>query len=169
MANNYIEKLESRLDLNNTFQRVFPQPIDRSSIFGSFTDAQKYAKGDGTDDRKLGGSSYIGQIITVYAKDIVTTYCITPNRQLKEIGGECVKFVTNAPVLAQIVSNPLNAGFFMYSTVDKKIAELVNIEELKEYSGPGLYILYKGSETLEVKCIISMDDKENIIFDGGEF
>ena len=43
MANNYIEKLESRLDLNNTFQRVFPQPIDRSSIFGSLTAAQKFA------------------------------------------------------------------------------------------------------------------------------
>jgi hypothetical protein len=169
MANNYIENLESRIDLNNTFQRVFPQPIDRSSIFGSFTDAQKYAKGDGTDDRKLGGSSYIGQIITVYERDAVNTYCITPNRQLKKIGGECVKFANSAAVLTQIVINPFNAGFFIYSTVDKATAEMVNMEELKEYSGPGLYILYEGSDTLGVKCIISMDDKENIIFDVGEF
>lgn len=169
MANNYIENLESRIDLNNTFQRVFPQPIDRSSIFGSFTDAQKYAKGDGTDERKLGGASYVGQIITVYERDTVTTYCITPNRKLKEIGGKCVKFVNSAATLSQIIINPLNAGFFMYSTVDKKTAEMANMEELKEYSGPGLYILYEESETLGVKCIISMDDKENIIFDGGEF
>jgi hypothetical protein len=72
-------------------------------------------------------------------------------------------------MLVQIVLNPFNAGFFIYSTVDKETAEMANMKELKEYSGPGLYILYEGSDTLGVKCIISMDDKENIIFDGGEF
>ena len=40
-------------------------PLDRSSIFYSYYDAIKYAKGDGEDTRQLGSTAYAGQIITI--------------------------------------------------------------------------------------------------------
>ena len=66
------------------FQRTEPFPLDRSSLFGSLKDAQKYASGGG-DDRNLGATSYIGQIITVYENDEVNVYKINSNRDLEEL------------------------------------------------------------------------------------
>lgn len=65
----YNETFKSKLDWAMPFQRTGKFPIDRSSIFSSYADALKYAKQDGTDSRALGGTSYIGQIITVYGND----------------------------------------------------------------------------------------------------
>ena len=65
----YQEVFTSKLDWAMPFQRTGKFPIDRSSIFSSYDDALKYAKQDESDSRKLGGTSYIGQIITVYGND----------------------------------------------------------------------------------------------------
>ena len=46
-------------------QRTDAFPLDRSSLFSSLEDAKLYAKGSG-DERGLGGSSYVGQSISVY-------------------------------------------------------------------------------------------------------
>lgn len=62
----YSETFTSKLDWAMPFQRTGTFPLDRSSIFSSYSDALNYAKQDGTDSRKLGGTSYIGQIIAVY-------------------------------------------------------------------------------------------------------
>ena len=56
----------SKLDWAFPFQRTGAFPIDRSAVFSSSADAQKYALGDGSDERELGGTSYVGQIISVY-------------------------------------------------------------------------------------------------------
>ena len=61
----------SKLDWAFPFQRTGAFPIDRSAIFSSLTDAQNYALGvnegeEAKDERKLGGTSYVGQIISVY-------------------------------------------------------------------------------------------------------
>ena len=54
-----------RNDITRSFQRVFNFPLDRSTIFDTYQDAEAYAKGDGSDSRKLGKTVYLGQIISV--------------------------------------------------------------------------------------------------------
>lgn len=80
----YTEEFKSKLDWAMPFQRTGKFPLDRSSIFSSYEDALKYAKQDGSDSRQLGGTSYVGQIVTVYgagngadAGDVVEAYLIT--------------------------------------------------------------------------------------------
>lgn len=82
----------SKLDWAFPFQRTGAFPIDRSAVFSSLADAQKYALGDGSDERELGGTSYVGQIISVYeageGEDAVATtnaYIITPARGLMKL------------------------------------------------------------------------------------
>lgn len=58
------------------FQRTGAFPLDRTDIFDSLEDAQKYTKGDGSDKRNLGLTSYVGQIIVVYENDTVDAYII---------------------------------------------------------------------------------------------
>ena len=150
MANNYNEDLTSRLDLNNTFQRVFPQPIDRSSIFGSFTDAQKYAQGDGTDERKLGGSSYIGQIITVYENDAVDVYKINAARELEPVGeGKGIVMATNATETNQIASNSKSIGNLIFNVNNKTMYMVTAVNNLVE--------------------VFKFNDKNETIYDGGTY
>ena len=65
MAYTDIELFKSKLDWAMPFQRTGKFPLDRTSIFDSYEDALKYAKGDGSDERALGGTSYVGQLIIV--------------------------------------------------------------------------------------------------------
>ena len=65
----YSEVVKGKLDWAMPFQRTDKFPLDRSAMFSSYADALKYAKQDGTDSRQLGGTSYIGQIISVYGND----------------------------------------------------------------------------------------------------
>ena len=76
----------SKLDWAMSFQRTGTFPLDRSSMFASLVDAQNYAKGDGSDSRALGGTSYVGQVISVYENDVVTVYKINADRSLGEVG-----------------------------------------------------------------------------------
>ena len=76
----------SKLDWAMSFQRTGTFPLDRSSMFASLVDAQNYAKGDGSDSRDLGGTSYVGQVISVYENDVVTVYKINADRSLGEVG-----------------------------------------------------------------------------------
>lgn len=81
-----------------SFKRTNPLPLDKSSLFKSYEDAVKYANGEG-DERGLGKTAYVGQIIAVYNNteviaqhnDEATTYedlkiyVIGLNRQLKSL------------------------------------------------------------------------------------
>ena len=62
----------NKVDWASPFQRTGRFPLDRSSMFSSFDDALAYAKQDNSDSRKIGGSAYIGQIISVYGNDAGT-------------------------------------------------------------------------------------------------
>lgn len=64
------------LDWAKSLKRTTTKPLDVSSIFDSLTDAEDYIKGDGSDKRGLGKTSYIGQIITVYENNEVKSYQI---------------------------------------------------------------------------------------------
>lgn len=93
----YVEVFKSRISQPSTMQRTRPAPLDRSSMFSSYADAIEYAKGPyiaegesrerAHDSRQLAGTSYIGQIISVYENDVVTVYKIDFDRTLKLIGG----------------------------------------------------------------------------------
>lgn len=76
----------SKLDWAMPFQRTGAFPLDRSSVFSSYADAVKYAAGAGDDERGLGGTSYVGQTVSVYNNDSVTLYIIEADRSLKEVG-----------------------------------------------------------------------------------
>lgn len=78
----------SKLDWAFAFQRTGAFPLDRSSLFSSYVDAEAYARGDKTDERGLGGSSYVGQPVSVYDADsnTVSLYIIEADRSLKEVG-----------------------------------------------------------------------------------
>lgn len=52
-------------DITRSFRRVFNVPLDYSTIFDTYQDAEDYAKGDGSDSKKLGKTAYLGQIISV--------------------------------------------------------------------------------------------------------
>ena len=85
----YIENFASKLDFAMPFQRTGKFPLDRTDLFSSYADAVKYAAGDTADpdSRALCGTSYVGQVITVFENDVVTVYKIGANRQLESIGG----------------------------------------------------------------------------------
>ena len=76
----------NKLDWAMSFQRTGKFPLDRSSMFDSYADAVAYATGDGSDSRAIGGTSYIGQVITVFENDVVTVYKINADRTLGEVG-----------------------------------------------------------------------------------
>lgn len=82
---NYVEKFTSKLDWAMPFQRTGAFPLDRSDLFSSLADAQLYAAGKGDDSRKLGGTSYVGQLITVFENDVVTAYIIGADRSLQKL------------------------------------------------------------------------------------
>lgn len=81
----YKEEFKSYTDWGTVIVRSNKTPLDRSSIFGSLEDAKKYAKGDGTDSRALGKTSYVGQIIAVHENGIVDIYQIIEDRTLRKI------------------------------------------------------------------------------------
>lgn len=84
----YIENVigqTSKLDWAFPFQRTGAFPLDRSVLFSSLADATAYAKGDGTDERALGGTSYVGQIISVLDESEVAAYVITKARGLMKL------------------------------------------------------------------------------------
>ena len=86
---NYVESFASKLDWAMPFQRTGKFPLDRTDLFSSYADAVKYAAGNTADpdSRALCGTSYVGQIITVFEDDTVTVYKIAADRTLESIRG----------------------------------------------------------------------------------
>ena len=83
-----VKSQTSKVDWAFPFQRTGPFPLDRSSVFSSFADAEKYALGAGGDERQLSGSAYIGQIVSVYEDGetpTVSAYVIGPTRTLLKL------------------------------------------------------------------------------------
>lgn len=102
----YIENFSSTNNILNPFKRLGAFPIDITGMFNSLSDAQKYAKyvtyakdyvvpDKDKDSRELGGTAYIGQLISVYENDKVSVYKIQPDGTLGSIGGTDTKFATS--------------------------------------------------------------------------
>lgn len=81
----YTEDFKSKMNWGNVLERAAAAPLDRSSMFASYADAVLYAKGDGSDVRGFGATSYIGQVISVYENDTVKVYAIDYDRSLLDL------------------------------------------------------------------------------------
>ena len=97
------ENIKSIMQWANSFERQDAFPLDRTDLHISYNDAIAYAKGDGSDERKLGKLAYIGQTITVIGlneknEDGVWVYSLIPSNEegvlatLKPVGSDTVKF-----------------------------------------------------------------------------
>lgn len=89
LKQSYVEKSGVKaMPWSTFFNRTTNIPLDRSSMFGSIEDAQRYAKGDKSDpdNRGLFSISYVGQIITVYENGKVDIYKINEDRSLGLVG-----------------------------------------------------------------------------------
>lgn len=87
MATIYDTNLKSKLDWAFPFHRTGAFPLDRTEIFNSLEDAEKYAKGE-EDSRNDSGTAYAGQIITVVNSTEVTPYQIQGDFTLKKLGSD---------------------------------------------------------------------------------
>lgn len=112
MENSYKENFKSYTDWGTVIVRSNKTPLDRTSIFGSYEDALKYAKGDGSDKNKLGKTSYIGQFLSVHEKGSVEIYQIIGDDTKTPIERSLRK-VTNEVDLKQLnetLSNNINSN-----------------------------------------------------------
>lgn len=111
----------SKLDWAFPFQRTGAFPLDRSSLFGSLADALAYASGVANDERKLGGTSYVGQPISVYDADTnsVTLYIINPDRSLKEVGSAPLGDNLSIEIVdGKIQLKDFGVGYYAYSPAE---------------------------------------------------
>lgn len=145
----YVENMSSKMGWDNVLQRGFPQPLDRSSIFGSLTDAIAYASG-GADSRGLSQTSYIGQIITVFENDAVDVYKINAARELEPVGeGKGIVMAVNDTETNQIASNPKSIGNLIFNATNKTMYMVVAVNTLVE--------------------VFKLNDKNETVYDGGTY
>ena len=135
----YIENVAaqtSKLDWAFPFERKGQFPLDRSAIFSSLADANKYATGDGSDERKLGGTSYVGQIISVYeagegeSAPTVNAYIITPARGLMKLAattasGDVAADISDLQGKVNTVTSDLN-------TLEETVSKMYTNEQIDE-------------------------------------
>jgi hypothetical protein len=150
----YVEKSGVKaMPWSTFFSRTTSIPLDRSSMFGSIEDAQKYAKGDKTnpDSRGLFSMSYVGQIITVFENDEVTVYKINSNRDLEVVGGKGTVVVTSVEDAQSISSKENSIGQII----------LVTNNENKE--------IYMVTEINKIIKLFEIKNNDEIILDAGTF
>lgn len=128
----YKETFNSKIDWSNVFVRTGQFPLDRSSIFSSYEDALKYAKGDGSDERGLGKTSYLGQVIAVYEDDLVSIYKIVGNDIMD---GENKTIQIRERWLEELISrtdvNILIAESIISDSFKEKVQEIIAGEDIR--------------------------------------
>lgn len=147
----------SKLDWAFAFQRTGAFPLDRSSLFSSLADAEAYARGDKTDARELGGSSYVGQPISIYDADsnTVALYIIEADRTLKEVGSAPLGDNASIEVIDDKVQlKDFGVSYYAYVPAVKN-------EETGEVT-PATYVLTEGfKEGLEPR--VRLNGEEYVI------
>lgn len=160
---NYIDNLTATqiAPWYKVFQRNLDKPIDRSSLFGSLEDAEKYILGDGSDSRGLGTTSYIGQVIAVYENSKVDVYVIDEDssvesgKKLSPIGGTDTIIVdTYADALAASVN--AKVGQLIRLTTDSNYP--AEAENPTKYSA-GFYIVITANNILSLSTSTGADDE----------
>lgn len=144
----------SKLDWAFAFQRTGAFPLDRSSLFSSYTDAEAYARGDKTDERGLGGASYVGQPVSVYDVDsnTVNLYIIEADRSLKEVGSAPLGDNASIEIVdGRVQLKDFGVSYYAYvpATVDAETGEQI----------PSSYKLTEGfKEGLEPRVRLEGED-----------
>lgn len=178
----YIENVASqtsKLDWAFPFQRTGAFPLDRSAVFSSLTDAQNYALGvaegeEAKDERKLGGSSYVGQIISVYEvngeETSANAYIISPARTLIKLAAASITGDLNAALdelqedLDALVTRVDDLEDLLSAVSDKANANETAIGEIKSEIG------VKAAEGVEASGIYKeiADAKAEATYDDTE-
>ena len=155
MVNNmgYIDNFTGKVwDWTKPFQRTNKFPLDRSSMFASYEDALLYAKGDGSDSRGLGATSYIGQTITVWGlnekgKEGVWVYSLVPAPEgsdyladLKPVGSATTETAKNY-IVAKTLSEGLAVGQLIQVEEAVEVEETVEGVTVKNTYQAGFYIV----------------------------
>lgn len=144
----------SKLDWAFAFQRTGAFPLDRSSLFSSYVDAEAYARGDKTDERGLGGASYVGQPVSVYDADsnTVNLYIIEADRSLKEVGSAPLGDNASIEIVdGRVQLKDFGVSYYAYvpATVDAETGEQI----------PSSYKLTEGfKEGLEPRVRLEGED-----------
>lgn len=144
----------SKLDWAFAFQRTGAFPLDRSSLFSSYADAEAYARGDKTDERGLGGASYVGQPVSVYDDDsnTVNLYIIEADRSLKEVGSAPLGDNASIEIVdGRVQLKDFGVSYYAYvpATVDAETGEQI----------PSSYKLTEGfKEGLEPRVRLEGED-----------
>lgn len=148
-----VKSQTSKVDWAFPFQRTGPFPIDRSSVFSSLSDAEKYANGL-DDERKLGGTSYIGQIISVYeAGDtpMVSAYIIGPARALLKLAATTATGDISQDIirLERLISEKASTEY-----VNKKLDEKANANAVYTKSEVESYVAQQIANIDHLKRVI---------------
>lgn len=126
----YVENFKGKVDFPKPFQRTGKFPLDRTDLFESYADAVLYAKGDRTnpDSRGLCGTSYVGQIITVYENDVVTVYKINADRSISEVGSSCIEVIKGELAAGEVtttVNTPIGCEIMAVHLCDQMTGEIL--------------------------------------------
>lgn len=144
----------SKLDWAFAFQRTGAFPLDRSSLFSSYEDAVAYARGDKSDARELGGSSYVGQPVSVYDADsgTVNLYIIETDRTLKEVGSAPIGDNASIEIVdGRVQLKDFGVGYYAYVPAVKN--------EDGEVTEPSKYVYTEGfKEGLEARVRLEGED-----------
>lgn len=158
-----VKSQTNKLDWAMPFQRTGAFPLDRSALFSSLEDAKNYAKGDGSDERALGGTSYIGQVISVLENDEVSAYIITKTRGLMKLAattssGDLASDITSLQSKLDTLSDNVNANAANISTlktaVDKNTAAIEAIGDVDDKISKAV----AAADHLSRKIVTSLDE-----------
>ena len=148
-----VKSQTSKVDWAFPFQRTGPFPIDRSSVFSSLSDAEKYANGL-DDERKLGGTSYIGQIVSVYEAGetpMVSAYIIGPTRTLLKLAATTATGDISQDIirLEGLISGKASTEY-----VNKKLDEKANANAVYTKSEVESYVAQQIANIDHLKRVI---------------
>lgn len=134
----------SKLDWAFAFQRTGAFPLDRSSLFSSIKDAEAYAHGDKSDERVLGGTSYVGQPVSVYdaESNTVNLYIIETDRTLKRVGSALMSDNASIEVIdGKVQIKDFGVSYYAYvPATEDSPASYVLTEGFKEGLEPRVHL-----------------------------
>lgn len=149
-----VKSQSSKVDWAFPFQRTGPFPLDRSSVFSSLEDAQKYASG-AADERQLSGSSYVGQIISVYTIEdeapTVGAYIISPARTLMKLAATTASGDLSGDIirLEQLISAKASTEY-----VNQELNKKANANEVYTKTQVETYVAQQIANVDHLKRIV---------------
>ena len=149
-----VKSQTSKVDWAFPFQRTGPFPLDRSSVFSSLEDAQKYAVGAGTDERQLGGSAYVGQIVSVYEageNPTVSAYIIGPTHTLLKLAATTSTGDISQDILRleQLIGTKASTEY-----VNQELGKKANVNEIYTKTQVETYVAQQIANIDHLKRIV---------------